>query len=176
MILRDKSVQLSDQEKAAATKALESAVRGIDDLHHKRWCRFIRRIFGMEHGEIAEVGTRVPRSGPFHRFHMAIEQAVFDAQDRFTDFGQFRNWLKIGAGHVTWVPGAKGGIVPLPNSISYSALEEDAMREFHEATLEFLRGAHAAPFLWRHLGDKSHDMMRSILDGFSQDSFGRSST
>jgi len=28
--------------------------------------------------------------------HMKIEQSVFDAQERFDDFEQFRYWLKLG--------------------------------------------------------------------------------
>ena len=98
---------------------------------------------------------------------MAIEQAVFDGQERFQQFDQFRNWLKIGAGHVDWVPGAKGGIVPLPKSISYAELEESDMREFHANVLAFLRGPHAAPYLWRHLSaDRAAEMMETILSGF----------
>lgn len=169
LILRDRSVDISDAERAAATKVLEQGLRGVDEPNHRRWQRFLRTVFGMEHGEVAEIGTRLPRSGPFHRFHMAMEQAVFDAQDRFTKFDQFRNWLKIGAGHVEWVPGAKGGIVPLPKSISYAELEEDPMREFHNAMLAFLRGPHAAIYLWKHLGaDKAAEMMDSVLSEFDK--------
>lgn len=167
--MRDRSISLSDAERAAAMKALEHGLRGVDEPNHKRWRSFLRRMFGMEHGEIAEVGTRIPRSGPFHRYHMAVEQAVFDAQERFEQFEQFRNWLKIGAGHVTWVPGPKGGIVPLPKSISYAELEEPAMREFHDLMLAFLRGLHAAPYLWRHLSaDQAAEMMEAILAEFER--------
>lgn len=167
MILRDRSIALTDAERAAAMKALEHGLRGVDEQNHKRWKTFLRRVFGMEHGEVAEIGTRIPRSGPFHRYHMALEQAVFDGQERFTEFKQFRNWLKIGAGHVDWVPGPKGGIVPLPKSTSYAELDESGMREVHDAMLAFLRGPHAAPYLWRHLGaEQAAGMMETILAGF----------
>lgn len=169
LIMRDRSICLTPAEREAATKALEQGLRGVDEKNHKRWTRFLRRIFSLEHGEIAEIGTRIPRSGPFHRFHMAVEQAVFDGQERFADFNQFRNWLKIGAGHVDWVPGAKGGIVPLPKSISYAELEEEPMREVHEAMMAFLRGPHAAPYLWKVAGpDKAAETMEAILRSFDQ--------
>lgn len=164
LILRDRNVQLSDAERAGATKALEQALRGVDEKNHKRWLKFLRHVFSLEHGEVAEIGTRIPRSGPFHRFHMAIEQAVFDAQERFADFEQFRNWLKIGAGHVTWVPGAKGGIVPLPKSISYAELEEDEMREVHNNMLVFLRTDHCTGYLWKLVSPEQADAtMQAIL-------------
>lgn len=167
LIMRDRRIELTDVERAAATKALQEGLRGVDEQNHKRWLRFLRKVFALEHGEIAEIGTRIPRSGPFHRFHMAIEQAVFDAQERFSEFEQFRNWLKIGAGHVTWVPGAKGGIVPLPRSTSYAALEETEMREVHDAMLAFLHGPHAAPYLWKHLSaEQAGAMMADVLREF----------
>lgn len=167
LILRDRSVELTPAERVAATKALQQGLRGVDEKNDRRWKRFLRQVFSLEDGEIAEIGTRIPRSGPFHRFHMAIEQAVFDAQERFTEFEQFRNWLKIGAGHVTWVPGAKGGIVPLPKSISYAELDDGEMREVHDAMLAFLRGPHAAPYLWKHLdADEAAEMLEAVLRGF----------
>ena len=60
--------------------------------------------------------------------------------------------------------GPKGGVIPLPKSISYTELEEPEMREFHQNMMIFLRGDHAAPYLWKHLGNKSHDMMSTILE------------
>ena len=169
LVMRNRGIALSEPEKQAATRALECGLQGIDEKNHNSWKRFIRNLFGLEDGEIAEVSTRIPRSGPFHRFHMAIEQAVFDAQERFNNFEMFRNWLKIGSGHVEWVPGAKGGIVPLPKSISYADLSEEEMREVHKNMITFLRGEHAAPYLWKHLDtDEAHEMMDATLRGFDQ--------
>jgi hypothetical protein len=167
LILRDRSIQITDAEREAATKVLEQGLRGVDEKNHKRWKTFLRHVFGLEHGEIAEIGTRIPRSGPFHRYHMAIEQAVFDGQEKFEHFEQFRNWVKVGSGFCDWVAGPKGGVIPCPKSISYAELEEGAMREFHHDMLAFFRGPHASPFLWKHLGPaKAAEMMETILDGF----------
>ncbi|GGC65583.1 DUF1367 family protein [Undibacterium terreum] len=151
MIMRDRSIPLSDAEHSAARKVLQQGLRGVDGKHHARWLRFLRDVFALEDGEVAQVGTRIPRNAAFHRRHMALEQAVFDAQQRFGEFEQFRNWLKIGAGHVNWVPGAKGGIVPLPKSLSYAELDEAAMQQVHAAIAGFLRGPHAARYLWKQL-------------------------
>lgn len=169
LIVRDRNIAITDAERAGAWRVLTRAIRGIDEKHNKRWLRIIRGWFELEHGEVTQVDTRHPRSGPFHRFHMALEMAVFNAQEKFVHQEQFRNWLKIGAGHVDWVAGPKGGVVPLPKSISYAELEEPEMREFHEAMMEFLRGPHAAPYLWRHLGaDGAAAMMHSTLAEFDR--------
>lgn len=169
LILRDRSIEVTPAEREVATKVLEQAIRGVDEKNHSRWRRFLRHVFGMEDGEIAEIGTRIPRSGAFHRYHMALEQAVFDAQEKFEHFEQFRNWLKVGAGFCDWVAGPKGGVIPCPKSISYADLDDQAMRDFHNDMLAFLRGPHAAPYLWRHLGaDKAAEMMEAILSGFER--------
>lgn len=143
--------------------------KGATDTDDKRWNRFWRMATGKEPGEMFDLETVFPRYTPFHKRHMKIEQDVFNSQDRFKDFEQFRNWLKIGAGHVDWVVGAKGGIVPLPKSISFAKTEEQEFREFHESVMEFLHGEHAAPYLWRHLpNDMAHDMMTTILREFGE--------
>lgn len=171
--MRNRAITLTDQEKEIAKKAFDTCIQGIDDKHQKSWRRFVRHLFALEDGEIAEVSTKFPRSGPFHRFHMVVEMAVFQAQEKFAHEEQFRNWLKVGSGHVDWVAGPKGGVIPLPKSISYAELEEQDMREFHQNMLAFLRGPHAAPYLWKHLGEKSHEMMASVLAQFDEHSFYR---
>jgi hypothetical protein len=96
---------------------------------------------------------------------MKIEQDVFDAQEKFSDFEQFRYWLKVGAAWVTWAGGPRGGVVPIPKSISYAKADEEEFRQYHEQVMEFLRGEHAAPYLWKHLGKEgAYEMMDAIHD------------
>ncbi len=134
----------------------------------KGWRKIWKRLTSLEPGEFAVIEFVIPRSGPYHRRHFAILNAVFDAQERFDDLDRFRDWLSIGAGHVTWVPGAKGGIVPLPKSISYAKADQQEFERYHAKVMAFLRGEHAAPFLWKHLGNDAHWMMDSILGGFNE--------
>lgn len=141
---------------------------GLGNDDRRSWRKFWKRITTMEPGEFVRAEMWFPRSGPFHRRHMKIEASIFDAQDRFDDFEMFRDWLKIGAAWVVWVPGPKGGIVPLPRSISYAKADQDEFEKYHAAVMNFLRGEHAAPYLWKHLGERSHDMMNTILDGFGE--------
>lgn len=152
----------------AARDLLFGAIDGFNRDDKKAWRSIWKRIMGMEPGELVAIEMRMPRSGPYHRRHMAIEQAVFDAQEKFQDFEVFRAWLKVGAGWVTWAAGPKGGVVPIPKSISYSKADQEEFRRYHQATMEFLRGPHAAVFLWKHLGDGAADMMETVLQGFDE--------
>lgn len=165
-----RSNQAMPDEKAMAPVRdfLFGILDGFTKEDKRAWRRFWKRLTSAEPGEMVNIEMVFPRSGPFHRRHMAIEQAVYNAQERFTDFEQFRIWLKIGAGWVDWAPGAKGGIVPLPRSISYAKADEEEFHQYHDQVTAFLRGPHAAPYLWKHLGEQAHDMMDTILQEFGE--------
>ena len=168
-ILRTAEALPDEGAMQAASRLLFGAINGFTRDDRRAWYRFWKRITGMEPGEIANVEMVFPRSGPYHRRHMAMEQSVFDAQDRFQNFKAFRDWLKIGAAHCEWVPGPKGAIVPIPNSISYASMDDEDFRVFHGNMIQFLRGEHAANILWPHLkGDMAAEMMDSILREFDE--------
>ncbi len=143
-------------------------IDGFTREDQRAWRRLWKRINAMEAGELLVIDAVQPRSTPYHRRHMKIEQSVFDAQERFNSFEQFRVWLKVGAGWVDWCAGPKGGVVPIPRSISYAKADQEEFTRYHEAVIAFLRGPHAAKFLWRHLGDGSAQMMESVLQEFDE--------
>jgi hypothetical protein len=100
---------------------------------------------------------------------MLIETRVFEAQEKFDQFEQFRNWLKTGAGFCDWVPGPKGAVMPVPKSIAFDKLEEDAMREVHDNMIAFLRTEHAGKTLWKHLIPSARaEMVESVLQEFHE--------
>jgi hypothetical protein len=169
-LIRTDKVMPDDERSLDGIKALLfGAIDGFSKDDRSAWRRLWKRIKGLEAGEMMRVDVVQPRSSPYHRRHMAIEQAVFDAQERFVHFEMFRAWVKVGAGWVDWCAGPKGGVVPIPKSVSYAAADQDDFTRFHAAVMEFLRGPHAAPFLWRHLGaDGAAEMMESVLGDFNE--------
>jgi hypothetical protein len=166
-LVRKPDIELTDQEKDIARKAMFGFVDGLGERGQKQWRRFWNRLMRLEPGEISTISSHLARSGPFHRRHMLIEQRVFEAQERFEDFDQFRYWLKVGSGWVVWAAGPKGGVVPIPRSISYAKADEVEFQDFHQKSMGFLRGPHAARYLWPHLDDP-HQMMDSILSGVGE--------
>lgn len=168
-LVRQPAAPLLEPELAAARRALFGMVDGLGDLDRRRWRGFVRRLLALEPGEMAVLRTTVDRLGWFHRKHMALEQRVFEAQERFERFQGFRDWLKIGAGLVEWVPGPKGGIVPLPLSISYAKLEQQAMEEFHESAVAFLQTAPALKALWPKAAPAQREAgMAALLESFGE--------
>src|SRR5262245_7584483 len=77
---------------------LFGVLNGFTKEDRRAWNGFWKRAVRLEPGEMFTTEMVFPRSGPFHRRHMKIEQSVFEAQERFDHFDQFRYWLKVGSG------------------------------------------------------------------------------
>ena len=168
-LVRQSQPALSEAEKDAARRVLFGYVDGLGELGRRQWRRFFSMLLRLEPGEMVQIKTHKQRLGWFHRRHMALEQAVFEAQERFEDFESFRTWLKVGAAFVDWFPGPKGGVIPVPKSISYAKLEQGAMEQFHNDAVDFLRTEHAGKTLWRHLSPVNRiTMIETILQGFNE--------
>ena len=168
-LVRQDPVQVTEADKAVARRVIFGIVDGLGERGKKQWRRLWNNILRLEPGEMVDIKTHQARVGWYHRKHMALEQAVFEGQERFDDFEQFRIWLKVGAGHVIWTPGPKGGVFPVPKSIKYANMEQGEFEEFHRAVVNFLRTQHAAKTLWPHLGPRMQiEMIESILGDFRE--------
>jgi hypothetical protein len=160
---------LTDAERDVLRRALFEMVDGLGDGDQKSWRRFWNWINRATIGEIFSIETWTPRHAGFHKRHMVMETHVFRAQERIKTFEQFRLWLKIGSGFVDWMAGPKGGVVPVPRSISYRKCDEDVMRQFHEDAIAFLRTAHATRYLWPHLDAAGGEaMIEAIFSEFDE--------
>lgn len=169
MLAKMTDAALTDQQRAVLRETLFGMVDGLSDADKKTWRRFWNWIMAAGSGEIFSIETWTPRVGWFHRKHMVMESTVFASQDRIKTFEQFRCWLKVGAGFVDWMAGPKGGVVPVPRSISYKKCDEDTMRKFHDDAVAFLRTEHASHYLWPHLpAGAAADMMETILGRFEE--------
>jgi hypothetical protein len=169
-LVRQHDMQLPEEDKAAARRVLFGFVDGLGERGKKQWRRFFNGLLRLEPGEMVEIKTRKPRSGPFHRRHMKMEQVLFENQEKFQIFDPvFRDWLKVGAGHVVWCPGPRGGVFPVPLSIDYDTLEDDQMREFHDKVVDFVRTDYACKTLWPHLSPTARiEKIEGILSNFGE--------
>jgi len=168
-LVRQQVQAIAPADADAARRVLFGMVDGLGERGKKQWRRFVNGLMRLEPGEMVEIKTHKARSGPFHRRHMLIETRVFEAQEKFEQFEQFRNWLKVGAGFCDWVPGPKGAVMPVPKSIAFDKLEEDEMRQVHDDMVAFLRQPHAGKTLWKHLSEPARaEMVESVLQEFDE--------
>jgi len=168
-VVRRHDIELTEQERAIARKAVLEAVDGLGEKGQKQWRRLWNRLWKLEPGEAVSIRTHQERLGWYHRKHMALESAVFQTQERFDSLEAFRTWLKVGSGFVNWYPGPKGGVIPVPKSISYAKLEQADMEAFHAEAVIFLRQPYAQKTLWPHLdAGRASDMIEAILADFNE--------
>lgn len=127
--------------------------------------RFLSRLSTLMPGDSFDLEWRFPRSPEFHRAHFRMMGAVFNSQEVFSGFKIFRAWAKIGAGFVEFVPSPESGtLMPVPRSVEYAALEDEAFRQFHFDTIAFLRSHRATSTLWPHLDTAAQsEMMETLL-------------
>lgn len=168
-LVRQQDISFTEEEKSVARRVMFGYIDGLGERGQKQWRRFWNRLLKLEPGEMVDIKTNQERLGWYHRKHMALEARVFESQERFEDFDAFRAWLKVGSGFVTWFPGPKGGVIPVPKSISYAKLEQADMEAFHADAVRFLRTGHAQKTLWPHLSPSAAaEMMEGVLEGFGE--------
>ena len=168
-LVKQNPMLVSAEDRATVNRVLCGVVDGLGELGKKQWRGFLAGLLRLEPGEIVSIKTHKARSGRFHRRHMAIETAVFEAQEKFEHWEQFRNWLKVGSGFCDWVAGPTGGVIPVPRSIAFDKLEDLEMRQVHHDMIHFLRSEHAGKALWRHLNPQGRsDMIEAVLEGFTE--------
>ena len=171
-LVRQPSGAVTPDELREAVRVLTRVVDGVDPVNGRRWRRFLVGLLALADGATALLTTVSPRHARYHRMHMKFEQRIFESQEQFSRFDPgFRDWIKVGAGLVEWIPNPHGdGVVPVPKSISYTAMEEGEMREFHENCMDFLRTERAQATLWPHAKPSTRELwMDTLLDEFTPD-------
>lgn len=167
-LIRNHSMPASQADRDAAMRVLLGHIDGLGESNQKAWRRFLRRLLALAPGDSIEIITHQKRLSWYHRKHMGFEFALFKAQDKFEPFERFRDWLKVGAGHVDWLPTINGP-VPVPKSIGYSSLDQAAMEQFHGHVVDFMRTDYAGQTLWPHLSTINQiEMVEGILRGYGE--------
>lgn len=168
MIVKQTDAELSQEQREVLAGVLFQMFAGATAQDDRFWKRTWRALMAAAAGEMFALRLELLKDGAYHRRHMALEQKLFDSQEQFYVFNQFRNWLKVGAGFVEWRV-VRGQLVPQPLSISYDECDQFTMEQFHSDAAAFLRSRRAQAELWPHLTPlKAQEMMESILEGFGE--------
>lgn len=145
-------------------------VRGLSSQDDKRWRRLWGNLWKSEPGEGTQLFVAEERVGAFHRRHRVILEKLFASQERFTNIDRLHDWLKVGAGFVTWEPGKDSKPVAIPRSTSFEECSEDEFREFHKDAVEFLHTERAQRFLWHRVkASRRPEMLEAVLQSQETD-------
>lgn len=130
---------------------------------YEKWRKL---VVGLEPGEMLHFVYRLPRSPRHHRFFFARLAELHAMQERFEDVDHLLEFLKVGAGHVEFIPGRDGQLVALPKSIAWHNLDEQGFIEFTRAMNDFLWTDYAQAVIWPQLDDEQrHGMVACWFQG-----------
>jgi hypothetical protein len=139
-------------------------IRGMDEQNDKRWRRLWGQVWQAEAGEGFQILSMERRGGPYHRMHRVVLERIFQAQEAFASIDRLHDFLKVGAGFVTWEPGKDHKPVAIPRSTAFDKCSEDELREFHAAMEDFLRTDRAQRRLWRRMKASARaEMVETLL-------------
>lgn len=127
---------------------------GMGEKGRRAWAKFCKVTDELEPGETIKFAYSLPRSGVHHKYFFAKITGLLERQEQFEDKEALLEWLKVGAGHVDFMPGAKGELVAMPRSINFATLEEQGFIEFHREVADFLWTPRAMAYLWPHLSEE----------------------
>lgn len=157
--------QLPDNERDIIRRFLFDHVRGIGAKNDEAWHRLWNRITKADPGEGFQFFVLEERSGPFHRRHRVILEALFASQERFRLIDKLHDWLKVGAGFVTWAPGLDHKPVAIPRSTNFEDCSEQEMRRFHKDAIDYLHTERAQRFLWKKVkASQRPEMLEAVLN------------
>lgn len=169
VLTKRSDLDLTEQQRSVLRECLFGMVDGQAEEDQRAWRRFWNGIWHMGSGEFFSIKTLIPRYLPSHKKQMKLEGEVFKNQERIKDREMFRLWLKVGSGWVVWASGPKGGVFPVPKSISFAKCDEGDFLIYRDGVLEFLRTPHAQKYLWPSASPiVAQASMESILEQFER--------
>lgn len=151
VLVKQTDARLEGSDADAVRRFLFEYLKGCNDKDESAWRRFVRALHEAGSGEFFEIIIQRKRSGKFHRLVFVVLQAVFKAQERFEDFRIFRQFCKLGAAFVDYVPQSNGELRAVPKSQSFDECSEEEIRQFLLDVMAFFRSEECLKTLWPQL-------------------------
>lgn len=122
---------------------------GLTDDDTKAFALFRRRVKAMQQGDIIGFSWTAARSPKVQGAYFKALHLVFQNQERFDSFNEFREWAERGARHIE-VFAACGFEFERVKSIRHEELDDDEFRLLFDRVTAFLLSARSLTHLWPH--------------------------
>ena len=101
------------------------------------WAKFKRRLETMKPGTWLRMEWSRPRNGKHHRKMFALLQLVAENSETYNTVEKALVAVKLAGGYFDPVPDPRTGeLVPVLQSISFDAMDQDAFERFYSAALD----------------------------------------
>ena len=114
-----------------------NGLRGSTPADQDAWVKFKRKLKTMKPGTWLRLDWSRPRNGPHHRKMFALLTLVSENSETYNTIEKALIAVKLAAGCFDpAVDPRTGEIVPIPKSISFDAMDQDAFETFYSAALD----------------------------------------
>lgn len=138
-------------------------LRGCTPVDQNEWAKFCRRLKTMKDGTWLRMQWSRPRNGKHHRKFFALLTLVAENSEVYDTTEKALLAVKLAAGYFDTVPDPRTGeIVPVPQSISYDAMDQDSFERFYSAALDGVLAV-VLPTMDRATADQ---LLTMILEGW----------
>lgn len=94
----------------------------------------------LPQGKVMRCEYKFPRNYKFHKKYFSMLSVMFDMQEHFTNFEEFRFWLTLKSGYYEMIKAPNGYELFRPKSIAFSKMQNDEFEKLYNDTINtFIR-------------------------------------
>lgn len=141
-----------------------TGLRGSTPADQDAWAKFKRKLETMKPGKWLRMEWSSPRNGPHHRKMFALLSLVAENSETYNTTEKALIAVKLAAGYFDpAIDPRTGEIIPIPKSISFDAMDQDAFEAFYSAAIDGVLQV-ILPTMSRETADKLMDM---VVEGWA---------
>lgn len=116
-------------------------------------------VNGWPVGQGIRATVRRARNIRFHRKLFSLLQVIAEYSDVYDNTDKALVAVKLASGHVDWMPDpVKGGLVPVPKTISFAGMDEDSFGIFYSRVIDGVL-KHILPTMDKESLDRAVEMV-----------------
>lgn len=111
-------------------RAVPGGLRAVNETEAEKLLQF--------RGKELMVKISQPRNLQFLKKYFALLGVAREWADTEYNAEQFRAYVTVGAGYAEFITDSEGGVVAVPKSISFAAMDESEFERLYQDTLSFV--------------------------------------
>ena len=152
------------------TKDETGKLVGLGEKDKRSYARLKKKLDDLEPGEIMTFETWFDRNGKLQGLHHVMLQAVWNSQEQYEDYDEFRGACYCAVGYCWSIPGLDGKPFRIPKSTSYKDLDDGDFAKVHDKVWDWLYTEQATRMIWPLTPSlQAMNQMNELLEQFSDE-------
>jgi len=154
----------------AITRDDRGELVGLGEKDQRAYERLKKKMSELERGEIMTIETWFDRNGKLQGLHHTMMRAIWDSQEQYEDYDEFRAACYCAIGHCWSVPGLDGKPFRVAKSTDYKHLDDPDFAKVHDKVWNWFYTEQATRMIWPLTPSlQAMNQMNELLDRFSDE-------